>query len=86
MTMPDRETLRAMVRDAVREALAELKPARAAAAAPQHAGGTHAGLVTEKTVAALPEGAVLRLASGAVVTPLARDRARARGIKLERVR
>ena len=84
MTVPDRETLRAMVRDAVREALAELKPARAAAAAP--AGDAHAVLVNEKAVAALPEGATLRLAAGAVVTPLARDRARARGIKLERMR
>ena len=83
MTVPDRETLRAMVRDAVREALAELKPARAAAAP---AGDAHAGVVNEKTVAALPEGATLRLAPGAVVTPLARDRARARGIKLERIR
>ena len=84
MTVPDRETLRAMVRDAVREALAELKPSRAAAAAP--AGDAHAGLVNEKTVAALSAGATLRLAPGAVVTPLARDRARARGIKLERIR
>jgi hypothetical protein len=84
MTHPDRETLRAMVRDAVREALAELKPARAVAATP--AGDVHAGLVNEKTVAALPDGATLRLGPGAVVTPLARDRARARRIKLERIR
>ena len=82
MTVPDRETLRAMVRDAVREALAELRPARSAVPAAE----AHAGLVNEKTVAALPAGATLRLAPGAVVTPLARDRARARGIKLERIR
>jgi hypothetical protein len=44
------------------------------------------GLVNEKAIAAMPEGATIRLAPGAVVTPLARDRARARRIKLERIR
>jgi hypothetical protein len=44
------------------------------------------GLVNEKAVDALQEGAVLRLAPDAVVTPLARDRARQRRIKFERVR
>lgn len=44
------------------------------------------GLVNERAIERLPEGATLRLARTAVVTPLARDRARARGIKLERSR
>jgi hypothetical protein len=44
------------------------------------------GLVNERTVDGLEEGTILRLAAGAVVTPLARDRARQRGITLERVR
>jgi hypothetical protein len=85
VTVPDRDTLRAMVRGAVREAVAELKAA-APAAAPTPATETHTGLVSEKTSAMLPEGATLRHAPTAVVTPLARDRARARRIKLERVR
>jgi hypothetical protein len=44
------------------------------------------GLVSERAIDGQPEGATLRLAAGAVVTPLARDRARARRIKLERTR
>lgn len=44
------------------------------------------GLVNERTIDALPEGATLRLATTAVVTPLARDRARQRRISLERAR
>jgi hypothetical protein len=84
MTVPDRDTLRAMVRDAVREAVAELKAAPTAAPTPP--AEAHTGLVNEKTIATLPEGATLRLAPTAVITPLARDRARARRIKLERIR
>jgi hypothetical protein len=123
----DREALRAMVRDVIREALAETRrPAGGAvervriasdadleafvrrvaglmrdpeAAARIEAGtlrftlaagpaaeGALAGLVSERAIEAQPEGATLRLAAGAVVTPLARDRARARRIKLERTR
>ena len=85
MTAPDRDTIRALVREAVREAVAELNGA-ARPAAPRADGAPLAGLVTEKAVAALPEGATLRLAVDAVVTPLARDRARARRIRLERIR
>ncbi len=54
--------------------------------APPAVGTQGAEIVSEKTVSALPEGATLRLAPGAVVTPLARDRARARRITLERTR
>lgn len=125
----DREALRAMVRDVIREALAEarrpvagggavervriasdadldafvrriaglMRDPEAAArieagalrftlAAGTAAEGALAGLVSERAIEAQPEGATLRLAAGAVVTPLARDRARARRIKLERTR
>jgi hypothetical protein len=127
----DRDGLRAMVREVIREALAERAPGaevvepvrvttdgeleafvgrlaalmRDQAAAARIASGRHrftlaaeaepparasgpsrAGLVSEKAVDALPEGSTLLLAADAVVTPLARDRARARRIKLERVR
>jgi hypothetical protein len=147
MSPDEREGLRAMVREAIREALAErrgvpsppgaasggeppasarsivVEPVRLAsdadlavfvrrlagllrdpAAAARIEDGSHRftfagtghdrgstvaqrdGLVTERAVDALPEGAVLRLAPGAVVTPLAKDRARQRRIKLERGR
>lgn len=134
-----REGLRAMVREAIREALAETRrgagaPALPAAAEPVRiasdaeldafvrriarlardpaaaarieagtlrftlAEGRPAhvtvpagdaprdGLVSERAIERLPEGATLRLARTAVVTPLARDRARQRRIKLERSR
>ena len=126
----DREDLRTLVRDVIREALAETgRPAAPPPLAPAAeavriagdadldafvrrlagllrdpataariesgalrftlaAGGPQAlaGLVSERAIDAHPEGATLRLAVGAVVTPLARDRARARRIKLERTR
>ena len=137
MTAMDRDSLRALVRDAIRDALAQTRrapqgdapePVKIAsdadlaafvrrlgtlmadpASAAQLASGAHrftlahsapapsnatppavgtpgAEIISEKTVSALPEGATLRLAPGAVVTPLARDRARARRITLERTR
>lgn len=136
MSPAEREGLRAMVRDAIREALAArggaaagagaatVEPVRIAsdvdladfvkrlaallrdpAEAARIEAGSHrftlggtgpaesfgataplAGLVNERAVEAAPEGALLRLAPDAVVTPLARDRARQRRIKLERVR
>jgi hypothetical protein len=85
VTAVDRDSLRVMVRDAVREALAELKVA-SLPGVPDTATKPRTGLVNEKAIAAMPEGATIRLAPGAVVTPLARDRARARRIKLERIR
>lgn len=49
---------------------------------------THAtpltGVITEKTIDRMAKAGVLVLASGAVLTPLARDRARRLGLKLER--
>lgn len=83
MTGIDRDLLRRLVREAVAEALAELRAGRPPAPEPAAVGPQ---VVTERTVAALPEGSTLRLAPGAVVTPLARDRARARRITLERTR
>ena len=83
----DRETLRRLVREAIAEALADLRagnpPPPSSGAAPAM---SDLRIVTEKTIAALPEGSTLRLAPEAVITPLARDRARARRITLERTR
>ena len=44
------------------------------------------GVITEKTIGALVAGATLVLAPGAVLTPLARDKARQLAIKIERRR
>ena len=44
------------------------------------------GTITEAKVARLAHGAMVTLAPGAVVTPLARDRARAMGITIQRRR
>lgn len=85
----DRDLLRRLVREAIAEALAELRTGNAGAVAQPAAALPAASdlrIVTEKAVAALPEGSTLRLAPGAVVTPLARDRARLRRITLERTR
>lgn len=81
MTGIDRDMLRRLVREAIAEALAELRGGPAPAAAM-----SDLRVVTEKTIATLPEGSTLRLAPEAVITPLARDRARARRITLERTR
>jgi hypothetical protein len=81
MTGIDRDMLRRLVREAIAEALAELRGSPAPAAAM-----SDLRVVTEKTIATLPEGSTLRLAPEAVITPLARDRARARRITLERTR
>jgi hypothetical protein len=88
MTGIDREMLRRMVREAVAEALAELRHGAAPAArpGPSDSDTSRLRVVTEAAVAGLPEGSTLRLAPDAVVTPLARDRARARRITLERIR
>lgn len=62
-------------------------PASPATPAPASAATTTlSGTVTEKAVTKLPKGATVRLAPGAVMTPLARDRARAMGIRIERRR
>ena len=64
-------------------------PAPAPAGAPAAGGAVHVarGAVTERKVAeAAKAGARLVLGPGAVVTPLAREKARALGIELERER
>jgi hypothetical protein len=75
----------------VRFTLGEAAPARggAPAGAPAGAGAIHVarGAVTERKVAeAAKAGARLVLGPGAVLTPLAREKARALGIELERER
>jgi hypothetical protein len=86
MTGIDRETLRRLVREAIAEALAELRAGHASKPNAPAPGVCDLRVVTERAIAALPEGSVLRLAPEAVITPLARDRARARRITLERTR
>ena len=61
--------------------------AAAAAPAPAAAAPTVLeGTVTEQKIARLAGAGTLVLAAGAVMTPLARDRARALGLKIERRR
>ena len=55
-----------------------------AAPAPQATGAPLTGVVTEKTIDRHAGGGVLVLAAGAVLTPLARDRARKLGLRIER--
>ncbi len=49
-------------------------------------GDTVSGVITEKTIGGLVAGATLVLGAGAVLTPLARDKARQLAIKIERRR
>jgi propanediol dehydratase small subunit len=95
-----RALVRELVRELLSEILAgELAPpAAAAAAAPAARASTSAlaapapgpvrierGALTERiVVAAAREGRSIRVAPGVVATPLARDRARALGIVVER--
>lgn len=55
-----------------------------APAAPQPQGAALTGVVTEKTIDRQAGGPILVLAADAVLTPLARDRARRLGLKIER--
>jgi hypothetical protein len=54
----------------------------AAAAAPARVNGPALRVVTERDVVDAVEAGVLRLAPGAVVTPLARETAEAKGVEL----
>lgn len=58
----------------------------AAASAPQATGAPLTGVVTEKTIDRIAGAGVVILAPDAVLTPLARDRARKLGLKIERRR
>jgi hypothetical protein len=63
-------------------------PAAGSAGRPQNpANGPHLeGVITERRIDRLAKGGTLVLAPGAVLTPLARDRARKLGLKIERSR
>mgnify|MGYP001264982780 CR=1 FL=1 len=58
-------------------------PGREALSRPVAAGPGGLRVVTVEDLRGLSKGSVLRLAPGAIVSPLARDEARARGIRLE---
>lgn len=60
--------------------------AAAAAPAPMATGAALTGVITETTINRHASAGRLLLAPGAVVTPLARDRARQLNLKLERAR
>jgi hypothetical protein len=87
--MTEGDLLRDIVREVVREVVRELQAAPAAAAgAPPPAGSApriERGAVTERAViAASKNGGRIVLGRAAVVTPLARDKARALGVALEK--
>jgi hypothetical protein len=56
------------------------------AATPQPLAAPLTGVITEQKIAGLAAGGTLVLAPGAVLTPLARDRARRLGLRIERRR
>jgi hypothetical protein len=49
-------------------------------------GAELSGVICEQRLAGFTEGQTLRLGAGAVLTPLARDRARKLNLKIERIR
>jgi hypothetical protein len=59
---------------------------RASMPAAANSGGALGGVITEQKIDRLAGAGVLTLAPGAVLTPLARDRARKLGLKIERRR
>ena len=86
--MTEGDLLRDIVREVVREVVRELQAAPAAAATAPPADTAlriERGAVTERAVvAASKNGGRIVLGPGAVVTPLARDKARALGVALEK--
>jgi urease beta subunit len=85
--MTEGDLLRDLVREVVREVVRELQNgAPAAAPAPADtAVRIERGAVTERAVvAAAKDGRRIVLGARAVVTPLARDKARALGVALEK--
>ncbi len=76
MADPSEEHVRELVRAALRRELGAEAPAPAA-------GPARRPLIDEEAIAAAPEGSTLTVPPGALVTPLARDAARARRIRLE---
>jgi hypothetical protein len=82
-----REVLRDELRALVREALREVLPAAVADAGSGTVQRVEKGAVTERTVAAAAQaGASLVLGPRAVLTPLARDKARALGVPVRKER
>jgi hypothetical protein len=92
-----REVLRDELRGLIREALRDALPAAAAAAAAANGSASASasrkvqrvekGAVTERIVAAAArDGAALVLGPRAVLTPLARDKARALGVPVQKER
>lgn len=57
-----------------------------ATASPTTSGEALSGVITEQKIGKMDAGAVLVLNPGAVLTPLARDKARKLGLKIERRR
>ena len=87
--MTEGDLLRDLVRQVVQEVVRELQTGTPAAAAPAPAADTalriERGAVTERAVvAAAKDGRRIVLGARAVVTPLARDKARALGVALEK--
>jgi hypothetical protein len=84
-----REVLRDELRGLIREALRDALPAAAAAngSASRKVQRVEKGAVTERIVAAAArDGAALVLGPRAVLTPLARDKARALGVPVQKER
>jgi len=87
--MSEGDLLRDLVRQVVQEVVRELQTGAPTAPAPAPAPDTalrvERGAVTERAVvAAAKDGRRIVLGARAVVTPLARDRARALGVALEK--
>ena len=86
--MTEGDLLRDIVREVVREVVRELQAGAVPAAPAPPAPAVHRierGAVTERAVvAAARDGGRIVLGRGAVVTPLARDKARALGVALEK--
>jgi hypothetical protein len=81
--MTEGDLLREIVREVVREVLKELQVAPEAAK--ETAVRIEKGAVTERAIiAAAKDGHRIVLGARAVVTPLARDKARALGVALEK--
>jgi hypothetical protein len=82
-----REVLRDELRDLIREALRDVLPAVAGSGGTGKVQRIEKGAVTERAVAAAArEGAALVLGPRAVLTPLARDKARALGVPVQKER
>jgi hypothetical protein len=80
-----REVLRDELRAVVREVLRDGLPAAAAGSGSGHVQRVERGAVTERMVAAAAKaGAALVLGPRAVLTPLARDKARALGVPVQK--